>query len=185
MPTDAKVVLIFLFVLLPAEAFSLVASASAQVRDRSLKRQQDQIARDHDVFQCRYLLGLLDQEWSPAYSSGNAQPSKDTIKHLRKDAGTAEKAVARLMIDLDGAKPSTKPDGSALAANVPSDFISTLHRVISELNTFAHVAITDAAEEKSLLADLRLLGILLNRFDHGQRLPTTLGAGQESHKSIH
>jgi hypothetical protein len=47
---------------------------------------------------------------------------------------------------------------------VPPDFVSTLHRVIAELNTFAHLTITDAAKEKTLVADLRLLGILLNRF---------------------
>ena len=128
------------------------------------KRQRDQAARDYDLIQCRYLLGLLDQEWTKTYNSGDARPSKDTVKQLRKEARTAEKALTRLIVDLNGARVPVKLDGSALSDHMPHDFISTLRSVNEELGTFGHSWTVDAVQQGTLIADLRLLRGLLNRF---------------------
>jgi hypothetical protein len=145
----------------PSDA-QISQTVTVETRDPADMRRQDQIARNHDLFECRYLLGLLGQEWTQAYKSGDAQPSKSRIKHLRKEAKTAEQAVTRLITDLGGAKPPAKPEGSALSAHVPPDFISTLNAVNAELGTFAHSGTIDAVQQRTVIADLWLLKGLLN-----------------------
>src|SRR5215467_2279747 len=116
MPTLAKSALIFLLVFGPVGALSFalgptqaptsptspmsdepMRSVERAARDRENIRNHEQAAHNHDLFQCRYLLGLFDQEWSQTYS-GDARPSKDTIKRLRKEAKAVEKAVTRLIV---------------------------------------------------------------------------------------